>query len=70
MTKVDTALSFHRRRIRTTLAVAAAALCSSLAWSAEPERKSGYAIGSEQCGGRGLSFPRLKIDMNRGFCAG
>lgn len=45
-------------------------LCGSSAWPAEPERKSGYAIGSEQCGGRGLSFPRIKLDMKKGFCAG
>jgi glucose/arabinose dehydrogenase len=52
------------------LAVAVAALCGSPAWPAEPERKSGYAIGPDQCGSRGLSFPRLKIDMKEGFCAG
>jgi len=52
------------------LVLAAAALCASTARPAEPERKSGYAIGSEQCGGDGLSFPKIKIDMKKGFCAG
>src|SRR6266404_1809997 len=59
-----------RRGIQAIVALAAAALCGSPAWPAEPERKSGYAIGSEQCGGRDMSFPRLKIDMKKGFCAG
>jgi glucose/arabinose dehydrogenase len=48
----------------------ASVIYSSLVWAAETERKSGYAIGSEQCGGRGMSFPRIKIDMKKGFCAG
>jgi glucose/arabinose dehydrogenase len=36
----------------------------------EPVRKSGYAIGTEQCGSGDLAFPRLQIDMKSGFCAG
>jgi glucose/arabinose dehydrogenase len=51
-------------------AFAAIALWAPPAWPAEPERKSGYAIGAEQCGNRDMSFPRLRIDMKKGFCAG
>jgi hypothetical protein len=69
MAQPGLACSF-RRGIQKILALAAAALCGSPAWPAEPERKSGYAIGSEHCGSRGLSFPRIKIDMKKGFCAG
>jgi glucose/arabinose dehydrogenase len=58
-----------RQGIRIAVAIAAA-LSASPVWSAETERKSGYAIGLEQCGGRDLSFPRIKIDMKKGFCAG
>ncbi|WP_198961072.1 PQQ-dependent sugar dehydrogenase [Bradyrhizobium sp. UFLA03-84] len=49
--------------------VATAPLWISAA-SSEPLRKSGYAVGSEQCGSGSLSFPRIQIDMKRGFCAG
>ncbi|MGX1325413.1 glucose/arabinose dehydrogenase [Bradyrhizobium liaoningense] len=54
----------------TLVVLAVATAWGPSAWTAEPERKSGYAIGSEQCGGRGLSFPKVKIDMKKGFCAG
>lgn len=63
-------LGSHLRPLSRMATIFAAILYSSTLWSAEPERKSGYAIGSEQCGGRDLSFPRLKIDMKKGFCAG
>src|SRR5438309_1726313 len=32
--------------------------------------RSGYAISSETCGVGELRFPRLKIDLKKGFCAG
>ncbi|WP_244626630.1 PQQ-dependent sugar dehydrogenase [Bradyrhizobium ivorense] len=38
--------------------------------SSEPDKKSGYAIGSHRCGTGSLSFPALQIDMKQGFCAG
>lgn len=53
-----------------TAAVLAVMSQGPAASSAEPERKSGYAIGTEQCGSGALSFARLKIDMKKGFCAG
>ena len=51
-------------------ATGTAIMCGSLATSAEPAKRSGYAIGTEQCGSGALSFPKLKIDMKEGFCAG
>ncbi|MFB9261704.1 PQQ-dependent sugar dehydrogenase [Bradyrhizobium erythrophlei] len=33
-------------------------------------RRSGYAVGSEQCGSGTFAFPRIQIDMKSGFCAG
>ncbi|QOZ36486.1 sorbosone dehydrogenase family protein [Bradyrhizobium sp. CCBAU 53421] len=38
--------------------------------SSQALKKSGYTLGSEQCGSGRLSFPRIKIDMRQGFCAG
>ncbi|MGV7218246.1 PQQ-dependent sugar dehydrogenase [Bradyrhizobium sp. UFLA05-112] len=38
--------------------------------SSEPIRRSGYAIGTDTCGSGDLAFPRLKIDLRQGFCAG
>lgn len=52
------------------LVLVAAALSGASAWPAEPERKGGYVVGFEQCGARGLAFPRIKTDMKKGFCAG
>lgn len=37
---------------------------------AEVQRSSGYALGPELCGDAPLAFPRLPIDMKKGFCAG
>jgi hypothetical protein len=42
------------RVIRAIVVPTAATICGSAAWTAELKRKSGYAIGSQQCGGRGL----------------
>ena len=52
------------------LTAAAALLCGILAASAETLTKSGYALGPTQCGSGALAFPRIKIDMKAGFCAG
>lgn len=38
--------------------------------SSDPIRRSGYAIGTDTCGSGDLAFPRLKIDLRQGFCAG
>jgi glucose/arabinose dehydrogenase len=58
----------------TFTGIGLAALVSLLAWatttSAETLIKSGYAIGPEQCGADRLSFPRIRIDMKTGLCAG
>ncbi|MFQ3459215.1 hypothetical protein PMN64_38690, partial [Bradyrhizobium sp. UFLA01-814] len=46
--------------------VAGLSLLCGVVLGAEPIRKSGYAIGADRCG----PFPRIQIDMQRGFCAG
>ena len=38
--------------------------------AAETIKKSGYAIGDEQCGQAPLAFPKLRIGMRVGYCAG
>ncbi|MDH2384386.1 PQQ-dependent sugar dehydrogenase [Bradyrhizobium sp. CER78] len=55
--------------ILARILIATAPLWISTA-SSEPVRRSGYAVGSAQCGSGSLSFPRILIDMKRGFCAG
>ncbi|WP_409363287.1 PQQ-dependent sugar dehydrogenase [Bradyrhizobium sp. AUGA SZCCT0042] len=58
---------WHNLARATTIAVFTGAFCS-LALSSEI--RSGYAIGAERCGSGVLSFPRIQIDMKKGFCAG
>jgi hypothetical protein len=53
----------------TAVAVFTGAFCA-LALSSEPSKRSGYAIGTDRCGSGTLSFPRIQIDMKKGFCAG
>ena len=57
-------------RFSFAVALFAAWLGFAPASVAEPVRRSGYVIGSEACGSGDLGFPRLKIDMKQGFCAG
>jgi hypothetical protein len=38
--------------------------------SASPIRKSGYTLGGETCGQAPLAFPKLRIEMRPGYCAG
>jgi hypothetical protein len=61
-----------RRRIKVALAVAilAAVHCVAPAGSSESNKKGDYALGPDRCGSGALSFPRLRIDMKAGFCAG
>lgn len=56
---------FESKRSAFALALLAIVCCAAPARSADT-RKSGYAIGSDRCG----DFPRLRIDMKNGFCAG
>jgi glucose/arabinose dehydrogenase len=37
---------------------------------ASPIRKSGYILGEETCGQAPLAFPRIRIGMRPGYCAG
>src|SRR5262245_43738510 len=32
--------------------------------------RSGYAVGAERCGQAPLAFPKIRIDMRPGYCAG
>jgi hypothetical protein len=32
--------------------------------------RSGYAVGAERCGEAPLAFPKIRIDMRPGYCAG
>jgi glucose/arabinose dehydrogenase len=52
------------------LAAFTALIGNAVATSADTLSKSGYALGPAQCGSGALSFPRVKIDMMPGFCAG
>src|SRR5262245_19975354 len=52
------------------LTILAVLLCGTLAASAEMLIRSGYALVPAQCGNGELTFPRIKIDMKAGFCAG
>lgn len=54
----------------TWLVVLVGLMGSAGAVSADTPIKSGYALGPAQCGSGALSFPRIKIDMKPGFCAG
>jgi glucose/arabinose dehydrogenase len=38
--------------------------------SADPRLKSGYAAGTDRCGEAPLAFPKIRIDMRPGYCAG
>ena len=51
-------------------ALLAAVLCGAPSLPSELHKKSGYALGTEQCGSGDLFFPRIRIDMKQGFCAG
>lgn len=58
-----------RVQFTTAFAILAAIYGAVPAASAE-SRKSGYAIGVDRCGSGALSFPAIRIDMKKGFCAG
>jgi glucose/arabinose dehydrogenase len=45
-------------------------LCVAPGASSELNKKSGYALGPDRCGSGTLSFPKIQIDMKKGFCAG
>ncbi len=60
------------RDIPRAFAIALLALTTiyASAASANSVRRSGYLAGPDLCGSGDLAFPRLKIDMKAGFCAG
>jgi glucose/arabinose dehydrogenase len=70
METVSISIPFRDLVLGTATAIFAVALCGSLASSSEPTKRSGYAVGAEQCGSGPLSFPKIQIDMKKGFCAG
>jgi glucose/arabinose dehydrogenase len=58
------------RRVLATFAILTAVFCGTTALPSEPIKKSGYALGPNRCGIGTLSFPKIQIDMKKGFCAG
>ncbi|CCE03275.1 PQQ-dependent sugar dehydrogenase [Bradyrhizobium sp. STM 3809] len=59
------------RKWRILAAVATALLAGAGAGRSEDiTLRSGYALGPASCGEAPLAFPRLRIDMKAGFCAG
>jgi glucose/arabinose dehydrogenase len=61
----------------STILVVALACCQlappATAAPVSPTRStkpSGYAIGDARCGGAALSFPRVRIGLRQGYCAG
>src|SRR6266478_1513964 len=48
----------------------AAELAAEPAIAPVATRRSGYALGAEQCGEGALSFPKLRIGMRSGYCVG
>jgi len=56
-------------RFRVALVAVLASFCGGTV-HAEVPRSSFYALGSELCGSAPLAFPRIPIDMKKGFCAG
>ncbi len=57
---------------RTVVAMVATALLlgAAICRADEVTIRSGYAVGAATCGDGPLAFPRLRIDMRAGFCAG
>jgi glucose/arabinose dehydrogenase len=63
--------TFPRKcQLRPFAGAVAILMCFATGASAQPLRRSGYAIGTETCGSGDLVFPRIQLDMKAGFCAG
>jgi glucose/arabinose dehydrogenase len=60
------------QRVPVHAAVLTAMLCALACGSAEAEtvRRGGYAVSSETCGEAPFAFPRLRIGLRNGYCAG
>ncbi|MBX9827136.1 MAG: PQQ-dependent sugar dehydrogenase [Xanthobacteraceae bacterium] len=60
------------QRIRVHAAMLAAMLCALPGGfaGAETMRRGGYAVGAETCGEAPHAFPRLRIGLRNGYCAG
>jgi glucose/arabinose dehydrogenase len=61
---------FNILHVAHTFAILAAIHCVAPADSSELNKKSGYALGPDRCGSGALLFPKIQIDMKKGFCAG
>jgi hypothetical protein len=57
-----------KRPVAVALLAAVYCIVASSSWALD--KKSGYAIGPDRCGSGALSFPKIQIDMKKGFCAG
>ncbi|MBR1217953.1 PQQ-dependent sugar dehydrogenase [Bradyrhizobium sp. U87765 SZCCT0131] len=58
------------RRLLAAAVVIAATMVGGAPQAGEAVRKSGYVIGPETCGDGALAFPKLRIGLAQGFCAG
>src|SRR5512140_1237311 len=59
-----------RRSWHVLAAVATVLFGASQGRADDATIRSGYALSSASCGEAPLAFPRLRIDMKAGFCAG
>lgn len=60
----------YKSQLAAAFAVLMAVCCVAPVFSSDLNRKSGYALGPDRCGSGALSFPKIQIDMKKGFCAG
>src|SRR6188508_1739295 len=60
------------RRVPVRAVVSASMLCALSCGFAEAEAapRGGYAVGAETCGEAPFAFPRLRIGLRNGYCAG
>ena len=68
--KIVTQTKIRTLKVVSVVAILGAIHCVAPASSSELEKKSGYSLGPDRCGTGGLSFPKIQIDMKKGFCAG
>jgi glucose/arabinose dehydrogenase len=60
----------QRARVSICVALAAASLAGSAQSASAQALKSGYALDDQRCGAGALAFPKLRITMRPGYCAG
>jgi glucose/arabinose dehydrogenase len=60
----------HAHESSVTPATAAPAAERPATAAVGADKNSGYALGKESCGEAPLAFPKIRIDMRAGYCAG